>query len=178
MLIVLFGVVGIWLAQESEKRLPAHKQAAPSGPDFYISRFSATEMNRNGRPWQRLEAESLVHYADSDTTELTRPYAILFSPGNADWHLSADKGLIEERGELIHLTGNVLVKHLQHKGEQAVELRTNKMRVWPEDSYAETDDPVAITSDGSRVNAIGMRAYFEEERVELLSAVRGYYDVQ
>ena len=41
--------------------------------------------------------------------------------------------------------------------------------------YAETAAPVTITDANSTVKAIGMHAFLAEERIELLSAVRGVY---
>jgi lipopolysaccharide export system protein LptC len=176
--ISLMGAGAMWLGQESEKHLPGRQQQASSGADYYITQFSATEMDEKGRPLHRLQADYMAHFVHNDTIEVTHPHATLFRPDEADWQLHANHALVEERGGILRLSGDVLARQPGYDGHALTEFRTDNLKVWPDKHYAETDDPVVITRPGSRIDAIGMRAHFDQEQLELRSAVRGYYEPQ
>lgn len=178
LLTAFIGAGALWLGQKSEERPQERQQRSSSGADYYMTRFTATEMDESGHPLHRLQAEYLVHSVEDDTIELIQPRATLFRPDEADWQLQANHGVVEEKGDLLRLKGDVLARQPAYADQSITEFRTNTLLLRPNDHYAETGDPVVLTHGRNRIDAVGMRAYFEEERIELLSAVRGYYEPQ
>ncbi len=178
LLTTFIGAGALWLGQKSEERPQEQQQRSSSGADYYMTRFTATEMDESGHPKHRIQAEYMAHSAEDDTIKLTQPQAILFRPGEADWQLQANHGVVEEKGELLRLKGDVLAQQPAYANQPMTEFRTDTLLLKPNDHYAETGDPVVLTHGKSRIDAVGMRAFLEEERVELLSAVRGYYEPQ
>jgi LPS export ABC transporter protein LptC len=53
---------------------------------------------------------------------------------------------------------------------------TSDLQVKPDDEIAETDNEATITSDEFLINAVGMKADFNNDTLELRSRVRGHYD--
>jgi lipopolysaccharide export system protein LptC len=56
---------------------------APSGeerhtPDFYMENFVTTKMGENGAVSQRIEADYMAHFPDTDTYEFQRPYMVMY----------------------------------------------------------------------------------------------------
>jgi LPS export ABC transporter protein LptC len=57
-----------------------------------------------------------------------------------------------------------------------MKLRTERLRVIPDDDYAETDKPVTMQTDRQQVQANGMRAYMANNQIQLLGEVTSHYD--
>ena len=53
---------------------------------------------------------------------------------------------------------------------------TTDLLVKPDDEIAETENEATITSDEFLINAVGMKADFRKDTLELKSRVRGRYD--
>jgi LPS export ABC transporter protein LptC len=53
---------------------------------------------------------------------------------------------------------------------------TTDLLVKPDDEVAETENEATITSDEFLINAVGMKADFSKDTLELKSRVRGRYD--
>ena len=98
-------------------------------PDYIIDNFVATEMNPQGQPKHELRAVKLVHYADDDTAELTKPYLIQYSPDAAPVHTRADRGQVSPDGKQIVMRGNVSVKRGGSGTDPGGEVQTQEMRV-------------------------------------------------
>ena len=55
-------------------------------------------------------------------------------------------------------------------------MKTSQLYVFPDKQYAETDKPVTIEQPGSVINSVGLRAFMDTGKVELLSQARGTYE--
>ena len=98
-------------------------------PDYTIENFVATEMDIRGERKHELRAAKLVHYPDDDTSELTRPYLIQYSPGTAPVHTRADRGQVAPDGKQILMQGNVRVTRGTSGADPGGEVQTQEMRV-------------------------------------------------
>lgn len=173
LIIAILAVVSHWLSQESEQLFETSKAPIPArSPDYFMDNFSAVTMNENGIAQHRLEATRLEHYAQDDITELDQPHLLLYNNGSPLWHISAAKGNIKNDTQMISLEGKV---HMQREGDDPLELRTERIQIHPKTQYAETSAAVILTSPQVRLQGIGMRIDINEERLELLSDVRGNY---
>jgi len=88
--------------------------------------------------------------------------------------VSADAAAGFESNDKLTLTGNVIVTQKLISGETS-ELKTSVLYLEPSRRYAQTDKPVTITDAGSTINATGIKIFFDEQRIELLSTVVGNY---
>ena len=78
--------------------------------------------------------------------------------------------------DVMLLLGEVHIWRDGADGVREIDLRTTDLRVLPESEYGETDKPVVIRTPGSESRGIGMRAYLNQRRIELLSEVRTIYE--
>jgi lipopolysaccharide export system protein LptC len=90
--------------------------------------------------------------------------------------MSAERGTTKDGSKQIMLQGNVVIFRRQlSAGDLALKINTSELLVRPDESYAETDQLITITSGEHSLQSTGMKAYFNDGRVELLSRVRGKY---
>lgn len=86
------------------------------------------------------------------------------------WRLSANTGVVFSRGEHIVLRGKV------HAWQEAptgnTDLNTSLLTYYPDSNIAETDRKVTITSPGTRITGVGMKADLEKQLFQLLAKVK------
>lgn len=175
LLVLAAAATAWWLSRlgdgaERSQRLKAHE------PDYYMENFTQTTMNAAGGPLHRLSAEMMLHYPDDDSTELVRPVLEVYNEAATPWRVRAEKGWVSANSDVVLLTGEVHIWRDSENGERELDVLTRDLRVLPRERYAETDKPTRIHAPGVLYTAVGMRAVFQEDRLELLSRVRGRHE--
>lgn len=166
----VLAAASTWLSRENKQEA---KQAVNNEvPDYFVGDFTATQMGPDGRPVRRLEAENLSHFPDTRIL-VTNPHLTLYQETGNPWEVTSRTGALDDQGDLVQLSGDV---HLFRQGPEPADVVTQTLRIQPPIHYAETDDPITFTSSQGRVNAVGMQAWLEEQRVLLRSRVKGIYD--
>ncbi len=141
-------------------------------PDFFVERFTTTTMDEEGRPKRRLEARSMAHFPDTDTTELEQPYLVLYEESEPPWHVRSERGWVAPGNSTMLLLGKVHIWRNTPDGETQLEIETEDLRILPDEQIGETEQAVVISTPQSRTRSVGMRAFMEQGRLELLSQVR------
>ena len=176
LLLVVTGLV--WWFAEPTPSPELGDAAAPHMPDYVIERFAATSMGLDGMPKRALEAKSMTHYPDDDSTELMAPRVTVYDKERPPWKIDAEEGWVSGDGELILLRGEVNVNREGATGVRPVAIVTANLRVHPSQNFAETEDPIRIRSATNWVNATGMKVWFGDSvRLQLLNEVKGQYEV-
>lgn len=173
LLVAVAVILNNWLSGQREERARERGEAQQHVPDYFLRGFVATTMNQQGRPDHQLAGEMMVHYGDDGTMELTQPRLTLYANGDAAWHVDAARGLLSEDGAQLELSGGVRISRADQGA--LLELTTNNMLIRPKERYAETEAPLTLTHPQGQMEAIGLRAYMREERLLLLSQVKGRY---
>jgi lipopolysaccharide export system protein LptC len=129
-------------------------------------------MNQDGTPKNKLFADYMAHYQDDDTTELLEPKLEIYRENKPPLFVTADKGWVTADNEVILLTGDVYLRQDDNNGALELEIITTDARILLEQDYVETDKPITINDERTTVKSVGMRAYLQQERIELLNNVR------
>jgi len=175
-LILLLGAsLSWWLLRSLEVHETPVQDQVRHIPDYYVNQFTVNAMDDSGHLRYRLHADHMAHYLDDDTASLARPNMELFKDGGPAWNASARRGWIGAGQKTVLLQGDVLVWRDPKVKGSGLELQTDDLHITPDRQYAETDRPVTIAQDIGITRAVGMRVYFEQGRMELLSDVRGHY---
>lgn len=154
----------------------AIREDATHTPDFYMENFTTTTMGPDGAPTRRISAEYMAHFADTGSSEFTRPYMVLYADSGPPWQVRSERGWASARDDVMLLLGQVHIWRDSAAGERLVDIHTRDLRVLPATDYGETDQPVLIRRGHVESRGLGMRAYLEDDRLELLSKVRTVYD--
>ncbi len=147
-------------------------------PDFYMKDFITVVMDEGGTPKRELRGERARHYPDTDTNELLRPHLVIYRNGSQPLQLTAESGWVSADGDVVLLQGRVNIWRNDEDGVKQQDVVTRDVRLLPDAGYAETDKPVLIQMSSTEIRSIGMKAYLDENRVELLSQVRTYYETK
>lgn len=147
----------------------------PEVPNAWIEHFVTVEMDEAGRPKRRLEAEYMAVNPD-ETSELSHPYYVLYRAGGEPWHVRSERGRVSADGKVVMLLGKVDIWRNDASGARDLDVRTEDLRVLPDAEYGETAERVTIRTPASTSEGVGMRAWLDESRLELLSRVRTRVD--
>jgi len=170
---------------------PAQFHKAPTAeteqnrsPSNTLKEGKTRSFNAQGTLHYTVEAAATQYFrtdatqtSKGDYTNLSSPRVRLFqTPDTPPWHITSEHGQITNSGETITLWGNTRVWKV-NEHQQKSELVSERLVVKPEQQYVETDKAVMLTTAGSTTRAIGMRAYLKQDKIELLSNVRGTHEL-
>jgi len=169
-----------WLwKQEAETPVEA-PLAEVETPDAFMEGVVMRTMNTQGRPRYEMRATRAVHFARGDRTDFNAPFLTFYRPDGKLWTLAAEQGRARDGDRDILLSGEVLMRRprdpARPAGPAEVEVFTRELRIFSDREYAETDQPTTIVHAYGRVDAVGMKVWFKQERLRLLSQVHGIYE--
>ena len=147
----------------------------PEVPNAWIEHFVTVEMDEAGRPKRRLEAEYMAVNPD-ETSELSNPYYVLYRAGGEPWHVRSERGRVSADGKVVMLLGKVDIWRNDASGARDLDVRTGNLKVLPDSEYGETEERATIRTPTTTSEGVGMRAWLDESRLELLSRVRTHVD--
>ncbi len=187
--------------QQRFNNLLNEKQVIASYPISYISNTQTQQFDQQGLLSYTLNAKMIRQFEVNDISApdliINQPYLSIYSLRTdnsaeaidnthapkkqstaraliATSTVSADVAEGFESNDKLTLKGNVVVMQTLKNGESS-ELKTSVLYLEPTRRYAQTDKPVIITGARGTINATGMRIFFDEQRIELLSTVVSLY---
>ncbi len=149
-----------------------------SGPrlsiGYYMNDARLSGTDDNGRILYHARAAIASQNFDDGTIDLQEVRVTYDPVTEIPWDLWADAGRIPRSGNIIELKGNVVAQSKDDGGEYMT-IRTDYMELDTETYIAKTQHKVTIEHSNNKVFATGMRAYFKEDRLQLLSNVNGIF---
>lgn len=151
-------------------------------PHAYMIDIDTEDFDQDGKLISRMSTPAAQHFqinpdapGPEDHTIFTQPKMFFFSERDATpWRLSAAEGHSDANGNVITLTNNVRIEQ-QDADSSSFLVTTSLLTIRPLDQFAETDKAVKMRAPQGVVETIGMQAWLNEDRIELLSKVRGTY---
>lgn len=140
----------------------AETAARERRPDYVISQLTAVETDAAGQPTQRLVAEELRQFVSEDVTELDQPRLTLYSGQGQPWQARADRGQVMPGGDEIQLAGRVRMQRAASEGHPEARMETELIHIRHASAFAQTDQPVRISSEEHWITATGMRLWYAE----------------
>lgn len=152
-------------------------------PSNIVNQHTSRHFNEAGALNHLFLADQVRHFqvhpkrrTKKDYTEIERPRLTLYSDNTSPWKITSDTGHASANNSVITFEGNVIVWQKDPETGQRSELTTSKLIVKPNRHYAETDKPVMILAPDSTTSAVGMKALLNQDKIQLLSRVRGTYE--
>ena len=168
------GALAWWLNQDEEIQTP-EEGIQERHPDYTVDNFSTTTMDESGAPHRHLTAVELRHYPDDNTKELESPRLTLYVDAGPPWLVRSEAAWISGDNNLIRMHGAVHIDREAGPETRPVHLQTRELLLNRDEDYAETDQPVRITSELDWTTSDkGAQVWLKEKlRIKLLGRVRG-----
>ncbi|MFV8835888.1 LPS export ABC transporter periplasmic protein LptC [Aquisalimonas sp.] len=176
--VILLVAVGWWvLDEDTHEPLEVDPEDAEQRPDYFMETFTMHATSDEGTPTYQVVSPRMEHFQGRDLWLMDRPEITYFVESGEPWHLRAERGRATNNVENVHLQGEVEIRRAGGSDNLPANVDTSEVHLEPERRYAETDRHAVYWRDGARIEGVGVRAYLDRELVELLSEVRGRYDV-
>jgi lipopolysaccharide export system protein LptC len=171
------GLAGLtmWLERTVQAPVGSQPNSLEHDPDFIVERFTATNLDKTGRPEARLTERRMTHYPDDETTELEEPRLVQFREQGPPVRISAERGTVTKDGDEVRLYGNVLVVREATKGRPDLQMETTYLQVFPKQDVVRTPEAVVITEGASRLTGVGMDYNTKTRQLELKARVNGTF---
>lgn len=174
-LLVLAAIYTSWLVQQTTARHSSSKMST-NYPDAFLETVTAVQMDKDGKPHTKLTSPNVIHYPLNDTALFTDPHFVLYSEKQNPWHMTALHGRTTSGVNKIDLWGNVVLHQDPGPHNKNLTMKTSYLAIFPKKNYAETTHAVTFIEPNTRLTAVGMHAFLDEKRVELLTNTRGIHD--
>ncbi len=166
-----------WLVQLNSPREDAEKSNVKRHePDYWMERFSATELAEDGSTKMRFTGVKMVHYEDDQTYDVTTPAMRAYEPDRPPVTANANRGVMNAEGSVIDLYGNAFIVR-QAGADVAKDPRmtaaSQYFQLLVNDDIVKTDKPVQLTRGPSVMTANGLIFNNVTREVQLLGNVRG-----
>ncbi len=166
-------IVVAWNDHEPTRLRPTPSAAANQQEvDAYLLDAQITQFTVTGTAQYQLQATRVSHFPDTGRTLLDSPQLFHYRQGKTPLTITAGDGELSPAGDRISFRHGVTLTGLN--GGARVDSET--LHIDPQQQQAETDTRVVYRHPQGRFEGTGLRANLNDERVQLLHDVRGYYD--
>jgi lipopolysaccharide export system protein LptC len=124
-----------------------------------------------GRAKYKLFADRMTHYAQTDNLDLVSPRLLSLRPDEPRVQAVAQLAHVENDGERIRLSGNVVLTRASPPGEPPLRVSTEMLLALPDLDRYSTDRPVLVDHGADSIQAHGMELDNITRRVEFLADV-------
>lgn len=170
--LTLLAAVSVWLERVTQQAPVAKTDKTRHEADFSADKITLHRFDLTGKVQYILVADSMVHYADDESSELKNPRLNYLNRPEPVW-VESRFASVNKDGTTVVLTDDVLVRRAAHAGKPESTLRTEQMTVWPEDEKMRADKPVTLTQGQTVINAERMESDNIIGEVRLQGQVRG-----
>lgn len=170
--LTLLAGVSVWLDRVTQQDPVGKTDKTRHEADFSAERITLHRFDPTGKVQYILVADSMLHYADDESSELKNPRLNYLNRPEPVW-VESRFASVNKDGTTVVLTDEVLVRRAAHAGKPESTLRTEQMTVWPEDEKMRADKPVTLTQGQTVINAERMESDNIIGEVRLQGQVRG-----
>ncbi len=172
-LVIAIGFSGWYYVHEHHARMLV--QLPPDHYDYYATNVEYTAFDEHGVMNRRYTSKKLQHFRRNSTTDFEHPIMTVHQENSPPWVISADHGQAQNNDEKITLWDHVRVQQANSKTHTSSLILTDRLYYLPKQQFASTDAVITYHQPGSSMQAQGMRAYLDQQRVQLMSNTRGRY---
>ncbi len=168
------GASWYWGRIGTAVRLPGElRESLPLG--YYLTDAEITSTDENGRRLYRIWAGRAEERPNENRLFLSNVRVEYRPVEDVPWILTADTGEASEDESYFDLQGAVELANEPEDGDRTI-IQTQALRFEPAELIASTDDSVSLFVGSRRLDAVGIRVFLRDERLELESSVHGEFN--
>ncbi|HVL01461.1 MAG TPA: LPS export ABC transporter periplasmic protein LptC [Dongiaceae bacterium] len=155
---------------ESEPTQPGEE----AQPDLIALKVEQVSFDEQGNKQYLLHAERMLQFLEANENHMFRPDVLIFREQTPAWKTTADEARSDATGEELLLEGNVTI--VQQGVERAATMETPTLTLYPRTSQASTKDKVVIRQPGIYIEAMGLDADLNTNKLTLKRQVTSIYE--
>lgn len=147
----------------------------PKEADSFMQDIIAVVLNKEGKPALKVSSPMIIHYPESDTTQITSPHVTVFRQSPSPWTIDSDYAKTTEGVDEILFWSKVNINHLADDNDPDTTVQTESLTVFPNQRLVKTDEAITFIQPNTKIHAVGMLADIEAGTIKLLSQTKGEY---
>ena len=175
MVVLFLGGLTLWLrlAVESPSR-PAAKNSRHE-PDSIAENLTMRRLGEAGTPQYFISAKRMLHYPDTDSTELVRPLFSRTMEDGSKITIRANAGTITNDAAEAVFSGHVVIRREATALIPEFRAQTEYLQILVEQGLLRTDRAVTIQDGPSSLSGVGMEYNKRNRQFTLQSQAKGSY---
>jgi LPS export ABC transporter protein LptC len=169
-LLTLVTATSYWYSRSLQSGPKAPEPPRPN-VDADADQITLVQFDALGRAKYKLFADRMTHFAQTDDMDLVRPRLVSLRPDEPRTEAVAQLAHIENDGERIRLTGDVLLTRASPGGAPPLRISTQALVALPDRDRFFTDQPVLVDRGADTIRARGMDLDNIAQRAEFLADV-------
>ena len=145
-------------------------------PNAFIHKVDYYQYNDKGDLHSHLVSPFIIYFSYNNSFYFTLPYCLIYTSQHIPWVISADRGKSQNAIESIYLWDHVKIHEPSQSKKLETIITTNSMIIFPNRSFAHTDQPITIVRPDSVIKATGMTTDLKNGIIHLLSHIQGIYE--
>ncbi len=178
LLMALAASASWWFKQHPDRLSSKPQPATGHYADFFLREFSIHQFHPDGSEQRLLQGRYLEHFPNDDSTQVSQAHIKTQIPAQATWIIDAQHAHLIHNGDQIVLTDDVVMQRLPFAQFFPLRLETELLHLDTIKNQAQTDQAVQLSSANWHWYAIGMTADLNENKLTLLSHVKGHHAAQ
>jgi lipopolysaccharide export system protein LptC len=170
----LFFLVMVLALMQTFQEISQQKDRDEAGnniPDLFLTEATTTRYRENGEVHYTFTSSRINYFKNPEEARATNPDITVYRENGTTVHTTAEKATIVGGGEELHLKGKVKIM----QSDRTYQLFSEELSFFPDEEYAETSSNVTISTKSGVTQSLGMTADLKNEKIHLLSNVRGLY---
>jgi lipopolysaccharide export system protein LptC len=145
--VAMAALAGItwWLLQATlPKSAPEPERPKAHTPDYFADNFSVSELDSTGTTEYRLTAKSMIHYEDTEDSDLVTPAMRMFQPLKPTVTATGDRGTVNGDVSIVNLYDHARLFRVAGYGDPQMQADSQHFRILVNDDVIETEKPVKL----------------------------------
>jgi lipopolysaccharide export system protein LptC len=150
--------MGTWWLVKNTPLFEGGRVLAPlrHEPDYTMTDFMVQRFAASGAMSAQIEGDTLVHFPDTDTLEITKPRIRAFGTDGRVTVATANHALSNRDGSEVQLSGDAHVVREATPKEAAIDFRGEFLHYFQNTERVRSHLPVLVTQAGTQIAADGM----------------------
>ena len=174
LLVLGSAAVGTWyLSRDSVADLEITRNPGPASLGYYLNGAVLMGTDENGEVLYRIVAERIEENPNEDQLILNEVRVEYRDQSGVPWRIQASRARGPTNRQYLDLTGDVRIEHTSTNPAEATIIETVALRLEPQKYFASTQGPVHFQIGDTRIDAVGLKAYLKDDKIDLESEVHG-----
>jgi len=163
-----------WFWNRPGENVPQAVRPSEVPRGYYLRDATLFGTDDDGRVIYEIRAGRAEEKPDTNDLSLERVEVQYRPATDVHWRLSASTGEAPADGSSLVLAGDVELTSGPVDGESTV-IRTDRLQLDPQRYVASSEEPISVFVGEGRLDAVGIRAYLKDDRLELESEIHGNF---
>lgn len=144
--------------------------STPIEAQLKLDNLSFEQVDKQGKPWWKVRAESAVYAPDRKIAKVTNLNGDLYQDGQIVLHVTAKSGEVEQAGTKVILRGNVIATETRNK----LVISGQEVTWQPKLDLLTIRDRVQANSPKFQANANEGKYFSRKQQMELMGNITGF----